>query len=141
MDKSLIKSLARWWCPFLVLFDKAWCKDKGGKWSPGKDRPETATAWRLWRRAAECSCALRLNSATDDDLASVEVEPVGDSADEQTVLDCDVAGSCVIDEQDVEIVADEDCDLLLGQHEHKLGKPSIRYQENQSIKNKIIGFD
>lgn len=103
--------------------DKAWCNDNGGKWSPGKDNPETATACKLWSKAAECSCALRRNSATDEVLASVDVEPDGDNADEQTLFDWDVVGSWVNDEHVVEIVVDDDCVLLLGQHEHKLGNP------------------
>lgn len=63
------------------------------------------------------------------------MEPDGESADEQTLFDCDVVvGSCVNDEHVVEIVVDE-VDLLLGQHEHKLGKPSNNNRRKKSSIN------
>ena len=119
-------SLARWWWwwPFLLRLDKAWCNESGGKCSPGNDKPETATAWRLWSSAAECSCALRRNSATDEVRGSDEEEFEVQRDTGLKLFDWAVIDSLEIVEHVVAVDDDDVCDLVIGQHEHKLGKPS-----------------
>lgn len=142
-------SLARWWWwPFLERFVKAWCKERGGKCSPGNDNPETATACRLWRSAAECSCALRLNSATDDVLGSDDDE-LDVHKEPGLRLDWAVIGSLDILAHVVTVDVDDVGVLVIGQHEHKPGKPSKRKMRkmkiHRSIKiprwQKLIKFD
>lgn len=55
----------------LLKFSDCW-NESGGKWSPENDSPAAAAAWRC-SKAAECSWALRLSSATEVDLRSAEL--------------------------------------------------------------------
>lgn len=127
----------------MCRFVKAWCSDSGGKCSPGNDKPAAAAACNECNKAAECSCALRRNSATDDDRASVEVKElnVEDMAAETAVtvfkaFDCDIIGSERIDEQVVDVEEPEVVSGFIGQHEHKPGNPAKIFIINiQSIHN------
>jgi hypothetical protein len=90
------------------LLLNAECNDNGGKCKPGKCRPAAAAACSECNNAAECSCALRRNSATELDR--------GSHSEDDDVVE--------VDEHDV--VVDED---LAGQHEQspeKAAKKKMR---------------
>lgn len=94
------------------------CKVKGG--NNGKFNPpaspaacwKLATCCKLWRRAAECSCAFLLSSATLEDRWSVLGED-GASEVERREFPKLVRG-------------------FIGQHEHNPGKP-----ENKNVLRKL----
>lgn len=113
-EKSLRKS------NFLWLFDaeellNAECSERGGKCSPGNASPAAAAACNDCKSAAECSCALRLNSATelergsDVKLLIVDVADVDDDDDDDDVAVDDTGGKV---------------GGFMGQHEHNPGNPT-----------------
>lgn len=93
------------WVEWDLRWFSAECNDNGGKCSEGNENPAAAAACKDCSRAAECSCALRRNSATELDRGSEEfplLPPVGDKED-----------------------ADE-VGTLMGQHEHRPGNARIK---------------
>lgn len=88
------------------------CKDSGGKCNAGNENPAAAAACRDCNRAAECSCALRRNSATELDRGSDVL--VGDSDEPD---DADVVGG------------------FMGQHEHRPGK-AVKIKSMMNFKHK-----
>lgn len=93
-------------------------KFNGGK-NAGNEKPAAAAACNDCNRAAECSCALRRNSATDVVRGSLadDVETFV-NADERFALN-----------DEIDDVVD---DVIVGQHEHKPGNPA----QNQNV----VGF-
>lgn len=94
-------------------------KFNGGK-NAGNENPAAAAACNDCRRAAECSWALRRNSATDvvrgslvDDDAVETLTFV--NADERVALREEIDDAVV--------------DVIVGQHEHKPGNPVIYNQK------------
>lgn len=83
---------AAWWCWWWALLRELWWNDSGGRWRPGNAKPAAAAACKDCNKAAECSWALRRNSATEDERGSQLpwAECGGDSgelvADEQETL-------------------------------------------------------
>lgn len=65
MERSLIKSDG-----FRPALLRAEWSDSGGRWNPGKASPAAAAACSECSRAAECSCALRRSSATEEERGS-----------------------------------------------------------------------
>lgn len=84
--------------------------ENGGKWSPGKASPAAAAACRECNRAAECSCAFLLSSATELDLGSELL--VGVNAEET-----DAIAEPAIEQVGELLVG------FIGQHEQRPGKP------------------
>lgn len=91
----------------------ALCKVSGGKLNAGNEKPAAAAACNDCNKAAECSCALRRNSATDVVRGSL-----ADAVDTLLAFVIVVARLAVNDE--IDDVAD---DVIVGQHEHKPGNP------------------
>lgn len=92
---------------FLELVS-ALCNVSGGKLNAGNEKPAAAAACNDCNSAAECSWALRRNSATDVVRGSLT-----DDADGM-VFAIDVARFPLIDAVD---------DVIVGQHEHRPGNP------------------
>lgn len=93
---------------FNICF-RAVLKLSGGR-NAGNENPAAAAACSDWRSAAECSWALRRNSATDVVRGSFAVDAdTLVTADERFALN---------DEID-----DAVDDVIVGQHEHKPGNP------------------
>lgn len=90
---------------FLVLV-----KWSGGK-NAGNENPAAAAACNDCKSAAECSCALRRNSATDVVRGSF-----ADDGDTLTFVNADER----LNDDEIDDVVDE---LIVGQHEHKPGNP------------------
>lgn len=82
--------------------------DNGEKCNAGNEKPAAAAACNDCSNAAECSWALRRNSATELDRGSVLAD-VGDSDDD----------------------ADDVVGALIGQQEHKPGK--AKHNKNQKL--------
>lgn len=94
---------------FLELVS-ALCNVSGGKLNAGNEKPAAAAACNDCNSAAECSWALRRNSATDVVRGSLT-----DDADEMVpVFAIVVARFPLIDAVD---------DVIVGQHEHRPGNP------------------
>lgn len=89
---------AAWW--WALAKEEWWWNERGGKWRPGKAKPAAAAACKDCNKAAECSWALRLNSATEEERGSqLEcVEWGGDSgelvAEEQDTATEELAVEC-----------------------------------------------
>ena len=66
--KRTLAAAAAWW--WALLKDGWWWKESGGKCRPGNAKPAAAAACRDCNKAAECSWALRLSSATDEERGS-----------------------------------------------------------------------
>lgn len=95
---------------FLELVS-ALCNVSGGKLNAGNEKPAAAAACNDCISAAECSWALRRNSATDVVRGSLT-----DDADEmEPVFVIVVARFPFIDAVD---------DVIVGQHEHRPGNPA-----------------
>lgn len=92
----------------------ALCNVNGGKLNAGNEKPAAAAACNDCNKAAECSWALRLNSATD----VVRGSPT-DAVDTLPAFDIAVERLALNDE--IDDVAD---DVIVGQHEHKPGNPN-----------------
>lgn len=86
-------------------------KLSGGK-NAGNENPAAAAACNDCKRAAECSWALRRNSATD--------VVRGSFADDVVTL----AGERFALNDDIDDVVD---DVIVGQHEHKPGNPEYNH--------------
>lgn len=89
----------------------ALCNVSGGKLNAGNENPAAAAACNDCKSAAECSWALRRNSATDVVRGSL-IDAV------ETAFVIAVERLAVNDE--IDAVAD---DVMVGQHEHKPGNP------------------
>lgn len=90
----------------------ALCKLSGGKLNAGNWKPAAAAACNECNNAAECSWALRRSSATD--VVRGSLEPDGDTLLAEFNADERLALNDEIDEAVVDVI---------GQHEHKPGKP------------------
>lgn len=93
----------------LRLFDDM---ENGDKCNPGKANPAAAAAWRDCKRAAECSCAFRLSSATELDRGSGELAQLDGVNMEDTT-------EGVVDEEDEMAEVGGEFVGLIGQHEQE----------------------
>lgn len=93
---------------------RALVKFNGGK-NAGNENPAAAAACNDCKSAAECSWALRRNSATD--------VVRGSFADDVDTLTFVIAGERFALNDEIDDVVD---DVIVGQHEHKPGNPEIQ---------------
>lgn len=98
---------------------RALLKFNGGK-NAGNENPAAAAACNDCSRAAECSCALRRNSATDVVRGSLadDVDTFV-NADERFALN-----------DEIDDVVD---DVIVGQHEHKPGNPRYNHKNTNFL--------
>lgn len=108
---------------------RALCKLSGGKLNAGNEKPAAAAACNDCNNAAECSCALRRNSATDVVRGSCD-----DTVDTLFAFVIAVERLALNDE------IDDAADDVIGQHEHKPGNPIIineKFNSKNIISTKI----
>lgn len=114
-----------WKSPNIVfrLLANALCRLNGGKLNAGNEKPAAAAACSDCNNAAECSWALRRNSATDvvrgsDDDGDPEAETNGgdrfDVMPDEEVVRFEA-------KEEIDATADAD-DVIVGQQEHRPGK-------------------
>lgn len=123
-----------WKSPNIVfrLLANALCRLSGGKLKAGNENPAAAAACNECNNAAECSWALRRNSATDvvrgsfvDDDDDGEPEAVINGGDKfEEMPDDEVVRFA--DNEEIDATADAD-DVIVGQQEHKPGKAEAKY--------------
>lgn len=117
-----------WKSPSIVfrLLANALCRLSGGKLNAGNENPAAAAACSECNNAAECSWALRRNSATDVVRGSVDDE---DDGEPDAVANGGDKFVEMLDEELVRFVDNDEIDdatveavVMVGQHEHKPGK-------------------
>lgn len=127
-----------WKSPNIVfrLLANALCRLSGGKLNAGNENPAAAAACSECNNAAECSWALRRNSATDvvrgsvDDDDDGEPEAVANGGDKFVEM---------LDEELVRFVDNDEIDataeavVMVGQQEHKPGKANEKKKRREKL--------
>lgn len=118
-----------WKSPNIVfrLLANAVCRLNGGKLNAGNEKPAAAAACNDWNNAAECSWALRRNSATDvvrgsvvDDDDDGDPDDVANGGDKFVEMPDDELVRFV-DNEEIDATAEAD-EVIVGQQEHRPGK-------------------
>lgn len=100
--------------------DRALLKFNGGK-NAGNENPAAAAACSDCKSAAECSWAFRRNSATDVVRGSFVDDDVTPAA-------LVIIGERFVHNDEIDDVVD---DVIVGQHEHRPGKPTQKRSRKQ----------
>lgn len=116
-----------WKSPNIVfrLLANALCRLSGGKLNAGNENPAAAAACSECNNAAECSWALRRNSATDVVRGSVDDDEDGEP---DAVANGGDKFAEMLEEELVRFVDNDEIDataeavVMVGQQEHKPGK-------------------
>lgn len=123
-----------WKSPNIVfrLPASALCRLSGGKLNAGNEKPAAAAACSDCNKAAECSWALRRNSATDvvrgsDDDGDPDV--VANGGDRFDVMPVDEVVRFEANDE-IDAAADAD-DVIVGQQEQRPGKASEKERERE----------
>lgn len=119
----------------------------GGKLKAGNEKPAAAAAWSDCNNAAECSCALRRNSATevvrgsdDDDRVETPLTAAIDDVKLETAAAED-AQRRLAESEEIADAAETDEAIDVGQHEQSPGnaaKRDERWRWNERKENTWI---